>query len=173
MQPAEMAEVVRPYATVSDKIRALDQAGVARADIARFLNKRYQHVRNVLVADGPRHASSAPSESARLDPNAVGAGGRRQAEDDGSPAQSGFFRLVVSETGDLALPRAALNGLGVGPGDVLIGRLTEDEFSLVSGDVALRRAQALVRGLVAPNISMAGELIDDRRRQAGRDEDGD
>ena len=31
--------------------RALDAAGYARADIARFLGKRYQHVRNVLEGD--------------------------------------------------------------------------------------------------------------------------
>lgn len=35
--------------TVADKIRYLDQQGFSRADIARALNKRYQHVRNVLV----------------------------------------------------------------------------------------------------------------------------
>jgi hypothetical protein len=35
--------------TVADKIRYLDQEGLSRADIARTLDKRYQHVRNVLV----------------------------------------------------------------------------------------------------------------------------
>ena len=33
----------------SQKIRYLHAQGYARGDIARFLNKRYQHVRNVLV----------------------------------------------------------------------------------------------------------------------------
>lgn len=36
---------------VSDKIRELNRMGISRAQIARLLNKRYQHVRNVLVAD--------------------------------------------------------------------------------------------------------------------------
>ncbi len=35
--------------SVSDKIRALDALGVPRAEIARLLGKRYQHVRNVLA----------------------------------------------------------------------------------------------------------------------------
>lgn len=35
--------------TVSDKIRYLAKQGWERADIAKKLNKRYQHVRNVLV----------------------------------------------------------------------------------------------------------------------------
>ena len=37
--------------TISGKIRALDKAGFTRADISRILNKRYQHVRNVLEQD--------------------------------------------------------------------------------------------------------------------------
>jgi len=37
--------------TVSNKIRYLDKAGFTRADISRILNKRYQHVRNVLEED--------------------------------------------------------------------------------------------------------------------------
>jgi hypothetical protein len=34
--------------TVSSKIRFLDEQGMSRGDIARYLNKRYQHVKNVL-----------------------------------------------------------------------------------------------------------------------------
>src|ERR1700689_2057832 len=49
-----MAEIVQPHATVSDRIRALDAVGVPRAEIARFLAKRYQHVRNVLEDDKQR-----------------------------------------------------------------------------------------------------------------------
>ena len=47
----QMAALVEPFSTVSDRIRALDAAGIQRADIARFLGKRYQHVRNVLEGD--------------------------------------------------------------------------------------------------------------------------
>ncbi len=35
--------------TVSSKIRYLNDCGLSRGDIARKLNKRYQHVRNVLI----------------------------------------------------------------------------------------------------------------------------
>lgn len=34
--------------TVSSKIRFLDSEGYSRADIARILGKRYQHIKNVL-----------------------------------------------------------------------------------------------------------------------------
>lgn len=42
------------YSTVSGKIRYLDSIGYSRAEIARKLNKRYQHVRNVLTGPTPK-----------------------------------------------------------------------------------------------------------------------
>ncbi|HEY5007143.1 MAG TPA: hypothetical protein VII42_04010, partial [Caulobacteraceae bacterium] len=54
LTPDRMTEIIRPFTTVSDKIRALDAAGAPRAEIARFLGKRYQHVRNVLVEGPPK-----------------------------------------------------------------------------------------------------------------------
>lgn len=54
---AEMDRIVSGMSGVSQKIRALDAAGYARADIARYLEKRYQHVRNVLVQDEAKRKS--------------------------------------------------------------------------------------------------------------------
>jgi hypothetical protein len=39
------------FKTTSDKIRYLNSKGYTRMQIAKLLGKRYQHVRNVLVAD--------------------------------------------------------------------------------------------------------------------------
>jgi len=47
----EMQKELDAIETVSNKIRYLDKAGFTRADISRILNKRYQHVRNVLEED--------------------------------------------------------------------------------------------------------------------------
>lgn len=44
--------VVEGLQTKSDKIRFLARAGYSRAEIAKFLGIRYQHVRNVLVQSG-------------------------------------------------------------------------------------------------------------------------
>ena len=44
-----MTKVVDGLPTTSAKIRALHGKGYERAEIARFLGKRYQHVRNVLI----------------------------------------------------------------------------------------------------------------------------
>lgn len=40
---------VSEMSTVSAKIRYLDQIGMTRSQIAKYLDKRYQHVRNVLI----------------------------------------------------------------------------------------------------------------------------
>lgn len=45
-------EIVRGLQTTADKIRALANAGYDRTEIAKFLNIRYQHVRDVLVRSG-------------------------------------------------------------------------------------------------------------------------
>ena len=54
-----MERITSVHATTSDKIRALDAAGYSRAEIAKFLGKLYQHVRNVLVAGAPKGSSFA------------------------------------------------------------------------------------------------------------------
>lgn len=48
-----MGEVVHGLTTKSAKIRALDDAGYARTEIAKYLGIRYQHVRGVLVRNHP------------------------------------------------------------------------------------------------------------------------
>jgi len=56
----EVAKIVSdPKLNVSDRIRALNDLGVPRAEIARLLGKRYQHVRNVLVAEEQKVRTSA------------------------------------------------------------------------------------------------------------------
>ncbi|QOF74504.1 GIY-YIG nuclease family protein (plasmid) [Aminobacter sp. SR38] len=47
-----MSEVVIGFDTTADKIRALLREGYLRADVARFLDIRYQHVRKVAVDAG-------------------------------------------------------------------------------------------------------------------------
>ncbi len=173
MSPEQMAAIIQPHATVSDKIRALDAAGVARADIARFLGKRYQHVRNVLEADavaGPSYTlgranlSGVKEADRPFDLNEPAA-----YEDRGG----GVFRLLVREDGSVVLPPAALAALNLRSGDGVIAGLDQDSFTLISGAKATREAQALVRAMVAPGGSIVDELIADRRREAEREEADD
>jgi hypothetical protein len=46
-----MVNLTDGIATKADKMRVLERAGYARADIARFLGVRYQQVRNTLEGD--------------------------------------------------------------------------------------------------------------------------
>jgi hypothetical protein len=46
---SQAAELVAKYGDVSKAIRALTALGHDRGAVAKMLNKRYQHVRNVLI----------------------------------------------------------------------------------------------------------------------------
>ncbi len=171
MEPEKMAEIVRPYATVSDKIRALNAAGVARAEIARFLGKRYQHVRNVLEADavaGPTYAQGQ-----------AGLSGVSEADrpfELQAPADewrtSGIFKLVVREDGTTILPAAVRGALKVPAGGVVMGRLVGEEFTLITAEASIRRVQEMARALIDTGVLLSDELIADRRREAEREETG-
>lgn len=150
-----MQEVIADLETVSDKIRALDEAGFQRAEIARFLNKRYQHVRNVLVAppkkDRGGRAGAAGRGTARKPPMAahiqVGAGGR------------------------VVIPADLRAALEIGEGDILSARLVDGELRLLSPRAAVRKAQDLVRRHVPPSVSLVDQLFEDRRREAEAEAD--
>src|SRR5579872_2794456 len=108
-----LGAIAARHATVADKIRALAGAGVARADIARFLGKRYQHVRNVLEDDAQSSAGAYVVGRADL-------GGVREAPSgfEEGPAEPyavdagvAVLRLPVRDDGALVLPPMALQAL--------------------------------------------------------------
>ena len=160
-----MGEAVRPYATVSDKIRALGRAGYKRTEIAQFLGKTYQHVRNVLVQGPPSRASRTSS----LHPLGVG-------EDTAQPftfdASTAIFRLPINPDGSVRLPPAVLEALDVKPGGVAIAELENDRLVLLSAGEAVRRAQAMVRALSPTGANVVDDFIAERRREAQREERG-
>src|SRR5580704_403010 len=100
-----MQAIAAPYKTVSDKIRALAGAGYERADIARVLGKRYQHVRNVLEGDAQRGGyvlgkadlSGVREEGARFDRSDEAAFIERRS--------ASAFWLRVRPDGSIYLPR--------------------------------------------------------------------
>ncbi len=142
-----------PETTVSDRIRALDRAGHSRAEIARLLGKRYQHVRNVLEADKLKSQPSSPPMT-RARP------GHRLF-----PA-----RMVVGADGRLEVPREALQALGAKPGDVVIGWMEDGDFRLTDAVTSARRVRAR---MMAADKGMGGavdELIAERRAEAARED---
>ena len=151
--PQETSARLAALTTVADRIRLLDGEGYPRAEIARILDKRYQHVRNVLERDAAARVARAPAL-------------------DGS-----VFRLEVARNGTLRLPPEVLDALGLSNGGTLSARLEAGELRLAEPVAALRRLQAMLEPLAermrADGVSVVDELIADRRAEAaggGKDE---
>lgn len=157
LETHRMREVVKGLETVSDKIRALDAAGFARADIARFLDKRYQHVRNVLVADkstGKGRQEARPS-SPRTEPSQL-------------PTRL-KSRLQIGAGGRIVIPAEIRSAMGIGEGDIVLARVVDGELRLLSQEAAIRKAQEVVRKHVPEGVSLVDELIAERRADARRE----
>jgi hypothetical protein len=148
----EFERVTAGLKTKSDKIRALSRHGVPTAEIARYLDIRYQHARNVLMEAGlhRRAGDEEPVAATASGP----AAGSDWAELDGA--------------GRLTLPATLLSQAGLGPGPVHV-RLTGDGIEVLSRKAALARAQALVAPFVPPGRSLVDEFIAERHREAERE----
>ncbi len=162
MDSSEVARIVASDTTVANKIRALDAAGYPRREIARLLQKRPQHVRNVLEDDklyGRRPRSPPPvpespqAQVAEL-PRAFG----------------GLYRLTVEADGVVRLPAEIQAVLGARPGGVLIAELGEDRLTILSGRAAAQRARDIVmRSSLDPSRILSEELIAERRAESARE----
>lgn len=168
MDRAEAMRIAASDASVSDKIRALDAAGYPRAEIAKHLNKRYQHVRNVLEGDKLRRnpgvgGTPGVAETTRA---FEGAHVPRDVEDRGG----GAYRLTVRPDGSIMLPDAVRAAFGVSGGGAVMARLEGDEFKLISTATAWRRIDALMAPYKWKGGPMASdELIAERRAEAERE----
>lgn len=151
LETHRMKEIVKGLTTVSDKIRALDAAGFERADIARFLQKRYQHVRNVLVAGRSSRAASGQEKE---------------------PSQATLrlkARIQVGAGGRVVIPAEMRTAMGVGEGDILSAQIIDGELRLLSQETAVRKAQELVRRYIPEGVSLVDQLIGERRAEAARE----
>jgi AbrB family looped-hinge helix DNA binding protein len=148
MQPSQIDQLIRGLSSVSDKIRALDRAGYARADIAKYLGKRYQHVRNVLEQDKARRAAASPGKLSV------------------APAKA-----RLGGEGRIVIPASFREAIGVKEGDVVFLRLEGREIHLSPIGAVTQRVRALLREFVPPGTSLVDELIAERRREASRESD--
>jgi antitoxin component of MazEF toxin-antitoxin module len=187
-----MEQIVFGIKTVSDKIRALNQAGFARAEIARFLGKRYQHVRNVLEGDKPRSALSGylheegppPTRSALADlPQSSGGRadvmesasafrGLEERQKDRSIRIGNLFRLTVMDNGAVRLPKIILDAFGLPDGATVVADFDGETLTIMSPRESARRARARVPQWRPGEPMWSDDLIAERRREAaaeGRD----
>lgn len=151
-----MTSIAEGLPTKSAKIRALDAAGYKRADIARFLDIRYQHVRNVLIQGPPKNERPVVA-----------------AESDGRELVSGAndrVKVKIGPAGRIVIPAAFREAMDVEEGDTLVATIDEDGIvRLTSTSAAVRMAQRIVCAAVPPDISLSDSLIEDRRREAARE----
>ena len=147
---AEMSRIVDDLPTKSCKIRALDAAGYKRADIARFLGIRYQFVRNVLVNGPPK---SEAGKSPRTD----------------EPGSIDSQKLRIAEDGRLVIPAEMRRAMLVDETGMITARVVDGELRVLTPKAALRSLQRMGQKASADGISMADELIAERRAEARRE----
>ncbi len=146
MASGEVARTVRGLNTTAAKISALAAQGRSRADIARALNIRYQHVRNVLIRDEAKARATEASEPAKMLGKASG-------------------KITVAADGSVVVPATAINALSLKHGDTLFVRVADGEIHLLTRRAVTRRVQSLVREFVPAGVSLVDELIEDRRHE--------
>ena len=162
MDERQKADLLASGRTVADKIRALDAAGYPRAEIARLLGRRYQHVRNVLEADRQR----ARSDGRRTPLPRLSAGVGEPA-----PGFGGVHRLIVEPDGRLRLPAEAQAALELKPGGVLVCEIGDGEVTVRGARAAWARMERLTAPFRRNDEPLASEeLIAERRATAAREE---
>ncbi len=78
-------------------------------------------------------------------------------------------RVKIIEGGKLVIPAAMRRELGIATGDTVVVDVTDGELRVRSLPAAIARAQAIVRRHVPDGVSLADELMADRRREADRE----
>jgi AbrB family looped-hinge helix DNA binding protein len=79
----------------------------------------------------------------------------------------------IAAGGRIVIPAKLRQELGLRPGDRVILDVDHGELRVRSLDAAIRRAQELVAEYVPDGVSLADELIRERREEAARELQGD
>jgi AbrB family looped-hinge helix DNA binding protein len=75
-------------------------------------------------------------------------------------------RVRVNDSGRVLIPASFRKALGINIGDEVVLRIQHDELRITPLKRRLERAQSLVRKNVKRGISLADELIAERRKAA-------
>ena len=78
-------------------------------------------------------------------------------------------RMRVNENGRVVIPASYRKALGIKVGDEVIFRMEDDELRITTMKRRLERAQRRIRQYVKPGVSLADELIAERREAAKRE----
>ena len=148
MQPIEMKRLTENVEGVSAKIRVLNAAGCERADIARFLGKRYQHVRNVLEGDKSKAVAAEPGVVER------------------KPLVA---KVNLGPDGRIVIPAHLREALQLGDSDVLFARIEDGELRLATARSMQKRVNEMLREFVPAGVSLVDELLAERRREVEKE----
>ena len=142
MTEAEMDRLVAGSRTKSDKIRVLNNAGVDRAAIARYLGIRYQHVYNVLHRDG-----------------AIKPAGGATVREAPVPVPAEVWQLKMGAGGLVELPAAFVEAEGLAAGDVLVCRRDADGLRIMSRAAATGLLHQIARERMPEETALLEALI--------------
>ena len=150
MSNATWTKATKDLPTKSAKIRALDALGVPRADIARFLDIRYQHVRNVLMQERPAPVQHVAETAVPYD------------DEDG--------RAALQPDGSVRVPALLAAQLGAHAGEILAAVPLDGGLWIATRKVSRARAQAMAQQFSPNDADWMSELRADRQRQFEREE---
>ena len=149
----KMDRLVTGLTTKAAKIRTLDRAGYKRADIARYLDIRYQHVRNVLLRSAGGEVLKKAGELS------VG----------GGEATGNQVWAQVAPDGRILIPMPFREKLGLGKDGHILMVFENGEVRLIGKDAAITRAQTLVSKYVPEGVSLVDELLAERRKEVNQE----
>ena len=78
-------------------------------------------------------------------------------------------RMRVNENGRVVIPASYRKALGIKAGDEVILRMEDDELRITTMKRRIERAQRRIRQYVKPGVSLADELVAERRAAAKRE----
>ena len=159
-----MGELTAGLPSKSAKIRRLAEAGYKRADIARYLDVRYQFVYNVLTA--PQPTIEGPQGRKAVTPKTEATGQERRELSVASPH---WVWTRVRKNGHVELPTDFLEALGISEGDEVQLALKEGVIRVLNRATVLRDLQRQVRRFVPEGVSLVDELLAERRAEAAKE----
>lgn len=171
----EMSKITQSLATKADKIRALGRAGYPRAEIARFLDIRYQHVRNTLEAAKipmPDKGSERMVKDAAASSAPARVAGLAEAPapfEPAPPAKDEYFALSVGPSGDLVLPKTLREAMMLDKDGRVTAHVDNGELRVISPMAAVRQVQKMAQKHKKPGESVVDEFLAERRALWGEE----
>ena len=148
----DMTKIADGLPSKAEKIRQLHSSGYPLADIARFLEIRYQHVRGVVIRAKEKEA--------------------RQIKDDQSAMPPAQVSAQVGPEGRIVIPAPYRRLLGIESGSHVTMLWEDGEIRLFGRDRAIARAQALVAPYLEDESTSTEAFLAERRQEAQREASG-